>query len=112
MVIIAAGAELSIARKVGLWIIGIVSTLSAIAIGWASLSVWTSPATAVAPKIAETTGTTGMEDIADNIDVPLLPWLTLFGALLVLLGGIVTLIFGSRWPVDKTKKYVRADRKS
>src|SRR5699024_2634777 len=110
LVTIAAGAALSIARNLGRWIIGIVAILSAIAIGWASLSVWTSPATAVAPKIAETTGTTGMEDIADNIDVSLLPWLTVFGALLVLLGGIVTLIFGSRWPVGKTKKYERADQ--
>src|SRR5699024_5185712 len=74
LVTVAAGAALPTSRNLGRWIIGIVAILSAIAIGWASLSVWTSPATAVAPKIAETTGTTGMEDIADNIDVSLLPW--------------------------------------
>lgn|SRR5699024_8564 len=110
LVTIAAGAALSIARSLGRWIIGIVTVLSAIAMGWASLSVWSNPLTAVAPKVAETTGTTGMEDIAGNIDVSLLPWLTVLGALLVLIGGIITLIVGSRWPVGKTKKYERSDQ--
>jgi len=110
LVTIAAGAALSIARSLGRWIIGIVTVLSAIATGWASLSVWSNPLTAVAPKVAETTGTTGMEDIAGNIDVSLLPWLTVLGALLVLIGGIITLIVGSRWPVGKTKKYERSDQ--
>src|SRR5699024_11828120 len=44
LVTIAAGAALSIARNLGRWIIGIVAILSAIAIGWASLSVWASRA--------------------------------------------------------------------
>src|SRR5699024_7533334 len=81
LVNIAAGAALSIARNLGRWIIGVVAIFIAIAVGWARLSVWASPATAVAPKIAETPGATGMEDIADNIDVSLLPCLIVFGSL-------------------------------
>src|SRR5699024_6465025 len=101
LVTIAAGAALSIARNLGRWIIGIVAILSSIAIGWTSLSVWRSPVTAIARQISETAGTTGMEDIADNIDVSLVSWLTVFGEVFVLIGGIVTKIFGSRWPVGK-----------
>lgn len=111
LVTIAAGAALSIARKVGRWIIGIVAVLGALAIGWTTVHVLINPLEAAAPKIAETTGTTNMADIAGNVEVSLLPWLTLLGAIIALFGGIIALTFGSRWPVGKTKKYDVGDQK-
>lgn len=111
LVTIAAGAALSIARKVGRWIIGIVAVLGALAIGWTTVHVLINPLDAAAPKIAETTGTTSMADIAGNVEVSLLPWLTLLGAVIALLGGIIALAYGSRWPVGKTKKYDVGDQK-
>mgnify|MGYP002737665171 FL=1 len=105
LVIVAAGAALSIARHIGRWIIGIVIVLAALTMGWVTLNVVTNPLGAVAPKIAETTGTTGVEQIVPNIEVSLLPWLTVIGALIGAVGGVIALIAGRRWPVGKTKKY-------
>lgn len=111
LVTVAAGAALSIARNIGRWIIGIVAILGSVAMGWATITVLSSPLDAAAQKIAETTGTTGMEDIAANIEVSMLPWLTILGSAFALLGGIVTLTVGAHWPTSKTKKYDLGDQK-
>lgn len=111
LVVVAAGAALSITRSIGRWLIGIVAILSSLAIGWTTINVLINPLDAAAQEIAETTGTTGMEDIAANIDVSLLPWLTVLGSLITLLGGIAALVVGSRWPVGKSKKYEINDHK-
>ena len=105
LVTVAAGAALSIARRIGRWIIGIVVVLAAITMGWTTINVAINPASAVAQKIAETTGTTGLEQIGPTIEVSMLPWLTVVGALIGLVGGIIALTVGRRWPVGKTKKY-------
>lgn len=105
LVTIAASAALSIARKIGRWIIGIVAMFGAIMLGWATINVILNPLGAAAPKIAETTGTTSMEDIAATLEVSLLPWLTILGAVIAVFGALIALTFGSRWPVGKTKKY-------
>ncbi len=105
LVTVAAGAALSIARRIGRWIIGIVVVFAAITMGWATIIVIINPVGAVAQKIAETTGTTGVEEIVPNIEVSILPWLTITGALIGAIGGLITLTLGSNWPVGKTKKY-------
>lgn len=106
LVTIAAGAALSIARNIGRWIIGIVVILAAATMGAAAINVLTDPAGAVALKVAETTGTTGQSGIpAAAVDVTLLPWLTVVGSVIAVVGGIVVLLVGGRWPVGKTKKY-------
>lgn len=105
LVTVAAGAALSIARRIGRWIIGIVVVLAAITMGLTTINVALNPTDAVAQKIAETTGTTGIADIAPSIEVSMLPWLTVIGALIGLAGGIIALTAGGHWPVGKTKKY-------
>lgn len=105
LVTIAGGAALSIARSVGRWIIGIVAILGSLAIGFTTIQVMVDPLNAAATKIAETTGTTDLADVAAGIEVSLLPWLTVLGAVIALAGGIIALTFGSRWPLGKTKKY-------
>ena len=115
LVTAAAGAALSIARKIGRWIIGVVVVLAGITMGWATSNIAMTPTNAVAQKIAETTGTTGMADIAPNIEVSMLPWVTVLGAVIGVIGGLCALIAGREWPIGKTKKYdvgtqQRADR--
>lgn len=105
LVTIAAAAALSITRKVGRWIVGVVAVLGSFAMGWASIDVLINPLTAASQKIAETTGTTGMADIAANIEVSVFPWLTVIGSAVVFLGGVLAVTVGSRWPIGKTKKY-------
>src|SRR5690625_435238 len=105
LVTIAAGAALSIARTVGRWIIGIVVILAAITLGGVTITIMTNPLDAVALKIAETTGTTGTSQQAAQLELSVLPWLTLVGAVIALAGGIIALVVGRRWPVGKTKKY-------
>lgn len=105
LVSIAAGAALSIARRIGRWIIGILATLAAVTMGWATINVMTNPLSAVALKIAETTGTTGFDEPGAQLEVSALPWLTVAGAVITVLGGLIALIVGRRWPVGKTKKY-------
>lgn len=105
LVTVAAGAALSIARRMGRWLIGIVAVLAAVAMAWASIDVVVNPLRAVAQKIAETTGTTATAEITPNIEVTVLPWLTVIGALIGAVGGLMTLTAGRRWPVGKTKKY-------
>lgn len=105
LVAIAAGAALSIARSIGRWIIGVVVIIASLTMGWTTISVITDPLGAVAVKIAETTGTSGTAAPTAQLDVSVLPWLTVTGALIALAGGVITLIIGRRWPVGKTKKY-------
>jgi len=105
LVTIAAGAALSIARNVGRWIIGCVAILGALAIGTTTINIIFSPLNAAAQKISESTGTTATTDVAGDIEVSLLPWLTVLGAVIVLAGGIIALTYGSRWSLGKTKKY-------
>lgn len=102
LVTIAAGAALSIARTVGRWVIGIVVILAAITLGGVTITIMTNPLDAVALKIAETTGTN--EPVA-QLELSVLPWLTLVGAVIALAGGIIALVVGRRWPIGKTKKY-------
>lgn len=105
LVIIAAGAALSIARKIGRWIVGVIAIMAALTLGWATINVITDPLGAVALKIAETTGTTGVAEPTAQLDVSALPWLTVAGAIIALAGGLITVLIGRRWPVGKTKKY-------
>lgn len=105
LVTIAAGAALSIARRIGRWLIGIITICGASMMAWATVTVITNPYAAVAPKVAETTGTTGIEEGATQLDVSLLPWLTVIGAVIGVVGGLLTLVAGRHWPVGKTKKY-------
>ena len=105
LVTVAAGAALSIARRIGRWIIGVIVVLAAITMGWVTITVVTNPVGAVAQKIAETTGTTGVEQVIPNIEVSMLPWLTILGAIIGAVGGILALTVGRHWAVGKTKKY-------
>lgn len=105
LVSIAGGAALSIARNIGRWIIGCVAILAALAIGTTTINVLVSPINAAAQKISETTGTTATTNVVEHLEVSLMPWLTVLGAVIILVGGIVALAYGSRWSLGKTKKY-------
>ena len=105
LVIIAAGAALSIAGRLGRWIIGSISVLSAIMLMVATGSILTDPAAAVASTIAEISGTTASSATVENVTVTLLPWLTILGGLIALVGGVLVLIYGQSWALGKVKKY-------
>lgn len=105
LVVVAAGAALSIARNLGRWVVGMVAILAAITMATVTLSVTFNPAAAVAIKIAETTGTTGVASAVEHLSVSILPWLTVVGAVIAFLGGFLTLTSGRRWSAGKTKKY-------
>jgi len=105
-VTVVAGAALSIVRTVGRWVIGIVAILATVMMGWATINVMVNPLGAAAQKIAETTGTSGVAgDTAATIEVSLLPWLTVIGSGIGLVGALIALTVGASWPVGKTKKY-------
>lgn len=112
LVAIAAGAALSIARTIGRWIVAIVTILAAITTGGATIAVIANPLAAVAVKIAETTGTTGVTEQTAQLEVSVLPWLSIIGAVIMLIGGIMALVVGGRWPVGKTKKYDIGEQQS
>lgn len=103
VVTIVAGAALSIARKIGRWVIGILAIFATVTMGWATMNVMGNPLGAAAQKIAETTGTTGVA--GDTVEVSLLPWLTVIGSGIGLIAALIALTVGARWPVGKTKKY-------
>lgn len=105
LVTIAAGAALSIARRVGRWVIGVLVILAGATLGAVTISIQSNPGAAVAQKIAETTGTTGATQLAPVVEVSVLPWLTVLGGLIAVIGGLLTLVAGGRWIVGKTKKY-------
>lgn len=106
VVTIVAGAALSIARKIGRWVIGILAILATVTMGWATMNVLGDPLGATAQKIAETIGTTGVEsDTAITVEVSLLPWLTVIGSGIGLIAALIALTVGATWPVGKTKKY-------
>src|SRR5690625_2625003 len=108
---IAAGAALSSARKSGRGSIGGVAVIAAATVCWATITVMTNPLDAVALKIAETTGTTDFSVAAAQLELSVLPWLTLVGSLIAVIGGVITLAVGGRWPVGKTKKYDVGEQK-
>lgn len=106
LVTVVAGAALSIARTIGRWVISIVAALATVVMGWAALNVMVNPLGAAAQKIAETTGTSGFDGAtATTVEVSLLPWLTIIGSVIGLLGALIALTIGAKWPVDQTKKY-------
>lgn len=106
LVTVVAGAALSIARKIGRWVIGIVAIFATVTMGWATITVMVNPLGAATQKIAETTGTSGVDgDTAATIEVSLLPWLTVIGSVIGLIGALIALTVGNRWPIGKTKKY-------
>lgn len=106
LVTVVAGAALSIARKAGRWVIGVVAVLATVMMGWATINVIVNPLGAAAQKIAETTGTSGLDgDTAATVEVTLLPWLTVIGSVIGLIGALIALTVGANWPVGKTKKY-------
>src|SRR5699024_10428310 len=94
-----------IARKIGRWVIGIVAIVATVTMGWATINVILNPLGAAAQKIAETTGTSGVDgDTAATIEVSLLPWLTVIGSVIGLIGALIAWAVGNRWPSGKTKK--------
>lgn len=106
LVTVVAGAALSIARKIGRWVIGIVAIFATVAMGWATINVIIDPLGAAAQKIAEATGTSGVDgDTAATIEVSLLAWLTVIGSVIGLIGALIALTVGAKWPIGKTKKY-------
>lgn len=105
LVLIAAGAALSIAGRLGRLIIGSISVLSAVMLIVATGNILMDPTAAVASTIAEISGTTASSATVDTVTVTLLPWLTIIGAVVALFGGLLVLIYGQRWALGKTKKY-------
>src|SRR5699024_2969219 len=73
LVIIAAGAALSIAQRVGHWIISVVVITGAIMMGAATINVILHPSQAVAQKIAQATGVTGMYNTDMTLETSVLP---------------------------------------
>src|SRR5699024_4743177 len=106
LVTVVAGAALSIARKIGRCVIGIVALFATVTMVWSTINVIRIPLAAASPKIDETICTSVVDDdIAATIEVSLLLWLTVIGSVIGLIGALIALTVGNRWPIDKTKKY-------
>src|SRR5699024_5170883 len=66
LVTVVAGAALSIARKSGRWVIGIVAIFATVTMGWATSNVILNPLGAATQTIAETTGTSGVDGSSEE----------------------------------------------
>lgn len=102
LVAAAAGVALSITRKVGRIIIGVLLLGAAAMQAITVINVLLDPEGHIAPEVAEATGLT---DPAGTVEVSWYPWLCLFAAVLLALAGVCVLVFGHTWKVSR--KYER-----
>src|SRR5699024_5131202 len=102
---ISGGAALTIARNIRRWIVGCAAIHAALGFGTTTINALVSPINAAAHKITETTGTPAATNDVEHLEVSLMRWLTVLGAVIIVVGGIVALAYGSRWSLGKTKKY-------
>lgn len=105
LVALAGALTLSIARRVGRWIIALLLSAAAAAALFDTLQAVADPASAAAVAVGEATGIT---TTAGSYELGAGPWLGVAGAVLVLLAALLVLLFSHRW-TDKrsSKKYSR-----
>lgn len=90
----ASGAALSIARRVGVVVIGVLLVLTGIAAAWASLQAGLDPEAAARGVVGQATGTTAA---AGDYLVSAWPWVAAAAGAVLALTGVAVLAFGSSW---------------
>lgn len=105
LVALAGALTLTIARRVGRWIIALLLSAAAAAALFDTFGAVADPASAAAAAVGEATGIT---TTAGSYELGAGPWLGVAGAVLVLLAALLVLLFSHRW-TDKrsSKKYSR-----
>lgn len=105
LVALAGALTLTIARRVGRWIIALLLSAAAGAALFDTFGAVADPASAAAAAVGEATGIT---TTAGSYVLGAGPWLAVAGAVLVLLAALLVLLFSHRW-TDKrsSKKYSR-----
>ncbi|XNZ01071.1 Trp biosynthesis-associated membrane protein [Micrococcus luteus] len=93
-VVLAAALALTIARRVGRWIVGVLLVLAGTTLAVVAVSAAADPATAAASAVAEATGTTAA---AASYAGTAWPWVAAGGGALAVLAGLTALVVGRRW---------------
>lgn len=93
-VVLAAGLALTIARRIGRWVVGVLLVLAGATLAVTAVQAVTDPAAAAASAVSAATGTTAD---AASYDVTLWPWVAAAGGVLAVLAGVAALVAGGRW---------------
>lgn len=91
---LAAGIALSMARRIGRWVTGVLMVLAGAAAGMSAVTAALDPATAAQGQVAAASGTTS--GAAEHV-VTAWPWFTLAGGALLVLCGLAVLFLGRGW---------------
>lgn len=101
LAVLALGIALSIIGPILRLIFGVLSTATALLLGWMTLQVVLDPPiSAIAPTVTETTGLAGTSAVADVIagtELSAWPVMTLVGWALLLVASLVVLLTWRRW---------------
>lgn len=95
---LAAGIALSMARRIGRWVAGVLLILAGLTAGLSAVYAVLDPAAAAQTQVSATSGTTA--DAASYV-LTVWPCLTLVGGVLLLLCGLAVLVFGRGWSVSR-----------
>lgn len=93
-VVLAAALALTIARRVGRWVVGVLLVLAGATLAVTAVSASADPASAAAPAVSEATGTTAA---AASYAVTAWPWVAAAGGVLAVLAGVAALVAGRHW---------------
>lgn len=93
-VVLAAGLALTIARRIGRWVVGILLVLAGATLAVTAVQAVADPEAAAEPAVAAATGTTAA---AAAYAVTLWPWVAAAGGVLAVLAGAAALVAGGRW---------------
>lgn len=93
-VVLAAGLALTIARRIGRWVVGMLLVLAGAALAVTAGQAVLDPAAAAAPDVSAATGTT---EAAAAYTVTFWPWVAVAGGILAVLAGLASLVAGGRW---------------
>ncbi len=91
---LAAGIALSMARRIGRWVTGVLMVLAGAAAGMSAVTAALDPATAAQGQVSAASGTTS--GAAEHV-VTAWPWFTLAGGALLVLCGLAVLFLGRGW---------------
>ncbi|MGO2659797.1 Trp biosynthesis-associated membrane protein [Mycetocola reblochoni] len=109
---LALVAALALVGRVWRVVLGVVLTLTGLAVTVATATVLSDPGAAAAPAVTERTGIAGAESVARIVtgaQATPWPWLTLVCGALLIIAGAVVVVSASRWPTA-TRKYDASPR--
>lgn len=93
-VVLAAGLALTIARRIGRWVVGVLLVLAGATLAVTAVGAVTDPAAAAEPAVSAATGTT---EAAAAYAVTFWPWIAVAGGVLAVLAGVAALVAGGGW---------------